>query len=241
MDRKDIKLKSKKRSKTKFIVIAIILLVVIAFVIFILTAKNLMQGTGIIDYDPSVYYLSDGFHNGLLLPNHEGAFAEVLGDEYSDYSYVYYTFADKEWYYEHKEGFIQSFPTLFANTPGVMERVFLTDEYPLEEGIYYLNFIGRIDVWPLDANSESVSNIIRYIEEEEMGEEVFSVIKRGGNSRVYFLSSVREYSLFNNCNHFTFDALSHGGFDVKSSWFNFIDQFTRIRLQLMDKHAENQP
>jgi hypothetical protein len=230
--------KGDKKGITKFIVIAVILVIIIAFVIFILNAKNLMKGTGITDYQPSVYYLSDGFHNGLLLPNHNDIFAKEFGEEFNDYAYVYYTFADKEWYYEHKEGFIQSFPTLFVNTAGVMERVFLTDEYPLEEGIYYLNFIGRIDVWSLNAKEDSIPNIIRYIEEKEIGDETFSVITRKGNSRVYFMSSVREYNLFNNCNHFTFDALWHGGFNVKSNWFNFIDQFTRIRLEMMDKKAE---
>lgn len=209
------------------LLLAIFLIAVILFVLFIYSTG--LRGNGIIDYNPSVYLLSDGFHSGIIIPNYNNCFNNYFGDEYGNYGFVHYTYAEKSWYLDMDRTFINAFPTLFTPTPGVIERTFIPAEYTIKNAEQYLNYAFDIDVWSFKTTGENLCNTIKIIEEHEIaeGDEFYKYTGYPG-FKYDFFPALKKYTLFYNCHQFSLDMLSYCGLKSKGEWYICLDFLLRV-------------
>ncbi len=220
--------KNKPVKRTLLILfITIILISIFLFILFIYSTG--LNGNGIIDYKPSIYLLSDGFHSGVLIPNYNNLFYRIYSEAYWEYAFVHYTFAEKSWYLDMNRTFFDVFPTLFASTEGVIERTFVPVPFIVTEAKQYFNYAFEIDVWSFRTTEENLVNTIMHIEKNEIakGEKFESYISRYGFIFDYFPSN-KKYNLFYNCHHFNLDILMLNDLDSKGDWYVFMDFLLRV-------------
>ena len=223
--------KNKPVKRTLLILLLIILLISITLFIFSIYSTGL-NGNGVIDFKPSIYLLSDGFHSGVLIPNYNNLFSRIYSKAYWEYAFVHYTFAEKSWYLDMNRTFLDIFPTLFIETEGVIERTFIPDSFSITEAKPYFNYAFDIDVWSFRTTEENLVNTIMHIEENEIasGDRFESYVSRLGFIFDFF-PTYQKYTLFYNCHHFNLDMLRLNELDSRGEWYVFLDFLLRAYLQ----------
>jgi cbb3-type cytochrome oxidase subunit 3 len=213
-----------------FLLVFLLFLSFILLILFIYSTD--LKGNGIIDYSPSIYLLSDGFHSGIVIPNYNNLFKTIYGYEYDSFGFVHYTFAEKSWYLDMDRTFLNAFPTLFIPTEGVIERTFIPKTFSLEDAKDFLNYAFSINVWSFKTSGENLIYTAEKIENDEIGEgEKFYIYDRAGGFKYAFFPAEKKYTLFYNCHQFSLDMLKNCGLDSRGEWYVCFDFLLRVYVQ----------